>query len=170
MDEVAAQISLPSRERCFERPRLVRFGETGTCVHCGGDEVVERGTTGVRRDTLDAGVDVPVYVRDVVGSLASHGWDRVVPVNGHGGNAAALREVAGKIPRHDDAHAVPFALFEEVGEHSSDMGHRGPLETSLLQRANPETVRDELLDRTADALVDLFQTVADSFGDAPSES
>ena len=46
MDEKSAQVFLPPRERCFERLRLARFGETVTCPHCGSDEVVERGTTG----------------------------------------------------------------------------------------------------------------------------
>ncbi|MBX0297739.1 creatininase family protein [Haloarcula nitratireducens] len=90
------------------------------------------------------------YVRDIVGSLASHGWDRVVLVNGHGGNVPALREVAGRIVRHDDAYAVPFTWFEEVGDRSSDMGHGGPLETALLRHANPETVREERLDEAAE--------------------
>jgi len=46
MDEKSAQVFLPSRERCFERLRLARFGETVTCVHCGSNEVLKRGTTG----------------------------------------------------------------------------------------------------------------------------
>jgi creatinine amidohydrolase len=89
------------------------------------------------------------YVRDVVRSLASHGWDRVVVVNGHGGNVAALKEVTARIVRHDDAYAVPFTWFEEVGEHSSEMGHAGPLETSLLRHTNPETVHEDRLDEAA---------------------
>jgi creatinine amidohydrolase len=89
------------------------------------------------------------YVRDVVGSLAAHGWNRVVLVNGHGGNAAALREVTQRIVRHDDAYAAPFTWFEEVGEHSAEMGHGGPLETALLRHANPETVREDRLDAAA---------------------
>ncbi|WP_158058767.1 creatininase family protein [Halorussus halophilus] len=83
------------------------------------------------------------YVRETVASLAHHGWDRVVLVNGHGGNVAALREVAGTISRHDDAYAVPFTWFEAVGDHSSDMGHGGPLETAMLRHVAPETVREE---------------------------
>ncbi|WP_132058056.1 creatininase family protein [Halorussus amylolyticus] len=82
------------------------------------------------------------YVRETVQSLASHGWDRVVIVNGHGGNVAALREVAGTITRHDDAYAVPFTWFEAVGEHADDMGHGGPLETALLRAVAPELVRE----------------------------
>lgn len=46
MNKKSAQVFLPPRERCFERLRLARFGETETCVHCGSDEVVKRGTTG----------------------------------------------------------------------------------------------------------------------------
>ena len=90
------------------------------------------------------------YVRDVVGSLASHGWDRVVVVNGHGGNIAALKEVTARIVRHDDAYAVPFTWFDEVGEHSSEMGHAGPLETSLLRHSNPDTVHEDRLEAAAE--------------------
>ena len=89
------------------------------------------------------------YVRDVVGSLASHGWDRVVVVNGHGGNIAALKEVTARIVRHDDAYAVPFTWFDEVGEHTSDMGHAGPLETSMLRHTDPETVHDDRFEAAA---------------------
>ena len=46
MDEVSAHVFLPSREQCFERLRLAETGETVTCVHCGGGEIVNRGTTG----------------------------------------------------------------------------------------------------------------------------
>jgi creatinine amidohydrolase len=89
------------------------------------------------------------YVRDIVGSLATHGWDRVVLVNGHGGNVAPLREVAGHIARHDEAYTVPFTWFDEV-DAGPNMGHGGPLETALLQAANPETVRDGKLTEAAD--------------------
>ncbi len=83
------------------------------------------------------------YVRETVASLAHHGWDRVVIVNGHGGNVAALREVAGTITRHDDAYAVPFTWFEAVGEHRPDMGHAGPLETAFLRHTRPELVHED---------------------------
>jgi len=89
------------------------------------------------------------YVRDVVGSLASHGWNRIVVVNGHGGNVAALQEVTARIVRHDDAYAVPFTWFDEVGEHASDMGHAGPLETSMLRHTDPETVHEDRFEAAA---------------------
>ena len=90
------------------------------------------------------------YVRDVVESLASHGWDRVVVVNGHGGNIAALKEVTARIVRHDDAYAVPFTWFEAVGDHGSDMGHGGPLETALLRATQPELVREDRIEEARD--------------------
>lgn len=89
------------------------------------------------------------YVRDIVASLAFHGWNRVVLVNGHGGNVDALREVTGQITRHDDAFAVPFTWFSEIGEHSSRMGHGGPIETALLRYTSPELVREDRLDEAA---------------------
>jgi creatinine amidohydrolase len=95
------------------------------------------GTLWVEPDTFRT------YVRDVVASLAHHGFDRVVLVNGHGGNVDALREVAGEITRHDDAYAVPFTWFDAVGEDSAEMGHGGPLETSLLLATHPELLHED---------------------------
>jgi creatinine amidohydrolase len=102
------------------------------------------GTLWVSEDTFRA------YVRDVVNSLAHHGFDRVVLVNGHGGNVDALREVSGTITRHDDAYAVPFTWFDAVGEHTSEMGHGGPLETSLLLATHPDLVEPERLEAARD--------------------
>jgi creatinine amidohydrolase len=93
-------------------------------------------------------------VRETVQSLASHGFDRVVVVNGHGGNVDALREVTGTITREDDAYAVAFTWFEAVGEHSSKMGHGGTLETALLRRVVPETVREDRIEAARDGGVE----------------
>ena len=43
------------------------------------------------------------YVGETVAALASHGWDRVVVVNGHGGNVAPLRELCAGVTRGTDA-------------------------------------------------------------------
>ena len=97
------------------------------------------GTMWVSPDTFRA------YVGEAAESLASHGIDRVVFVNGHGGNVEALAEVARRFSRDDthDGYAVSFTWFEAVGEHASDMGHAGPLETALLRATHPELVREE---------------------------
>ncbi len=106
------------------------------------------GTMWVSPDTFRA------YVREAVDSLATHGLDRVVLVNGHGGNIDALREVAGTITRHDDAYAVPFTWFEAVGDHSSDMGHGGPLETALVRAVHPDLVREERIEDAREGAAD----------------
>jgi creatinine amidohydrolase len=99
------------------------------------------GTLWVSPDTFRA------YVREVVESLAADdGPDGVVLVNGHGGNVDALREVAARLTRDETALIAPFTWFEAVGEHSSDMGHAGPLETALLRHEHPNLVREDRVD------------------------
>ncbi|MFC7044631.1 creatininase family protein [Halobacteriaceae archaeon GCM10025711] len=106
------------------------------------------GTLWVTEDTFRA------YVRETVASLASHGWDRVVLVNGHGGNVPALGEVAATITRHDDAFAVPFTWFDAIGDHRGDMGHAGPVETALLRHADPDLVREDRIEAARDGASD----------------
>jgi len=87
------------------------------------------------------------YVRETVASLAHHGWTRVVVVNGHGGNVDPLREVCARITRHDEADAWAFTWFDSVD--APDMGHGGPVETSLLQATHPELVGEDRFDEAA---------------------
>ncbi|WP_247006128.1 creatininase family protein [Halorientalis litorea] len=90
------------------------------------------------------------YVRETVESLASHGFDRVVVVNGHGGNVDALRELCGRVTRDTDAYAVPFTWFDAVDAEDVEMGHGGPVETSILRHLHPELVREDSLDAAAE--------------------
>ena len=84
------------------------------------------------------------YVRDVLTSLAAHGWNRIVIVNGHGGNVDALREVCADVTRHEEAYTVPFTWFDAID--ATGMGHGGPVETALLRAVDPDLVRDERID------------------------
>ena len=103
------------------------------------------GTMWVSPDTFRA------YVREAAESLPHHGIDRIVFVNGHGGNVEALAEVARRFSRDADhaGYAVAFTWFDAVGEHASDMGHAGPLETALLRAIHPELVREDRIDEAA---------------------
>jgi creatinine amidohydrolase len=101
------------------------------------------GTLWVSEDTFRA------YVRETVESLASHGWDRVVVVNGHGGNVASLRELCARLTRDGTACAVPFTWFDAVDPENIEMGHGGPLETSLLRHVHPELVDESQFDTAA---------------------
>lgn len=104
------------------------------------------GTLWVSDDTFRA------YVRETCHSLASHGWDRIVVVNGHGGNVAALRELCGRFTRSGTGYAVSFTWFDAVDSEdiaNSSMGHGGPVETSLLEHLDDGYVRTEEFDRAA---------------------
>jgi creatinine amidohydrolase len=80
-------------------------------------------------------------VREVVESLAHHGWDRVVIVNGHGGNADALREVAASVTRNEVASVAAVTWFDAVDP--DEMGHAGPVETSVVMHHAPNLIREE---------------------------
>ncbi|WP_181687397.1 creatininase family protein [Halorhabdus salina] len=95
------------------------------------------GSLWVSEDTFRASV------RETIESLAHHGFDRVVVVNGHGGNVPALREVCARISRDGDAYAVPFTWFDAVDPDDVEMGHAGPLETALLEHVAPELIDAE---------------------------
>ena len=108
------------------------------------------GTLWVSPDTFRA------YVRETVESLASHGWRKVVLVNGHGGNVDALREVAADLTRETDAYAVPFTWFDAVDTGAVAMGHGGPVETSLLRHLHPELVHEDRLEAAGEGGADAW--------------
>ncbi|MFB6267083.1 MAG: creatininase family protein [Halodesulfurarchaeum sp.] len=105
------------------------------------------GTLWVSPDTFRA------YVRETIQSLHAHGWNRIVIVNGHGGNAPAIGEVAARLSREDERLVVPFTWFDAV-ETDLDMGHAGPVETSLLLHTHPELVAADRLEAAADGAAD----------------
>ncbi|WP_336000511.1 creatininase family protein [Halorientalis halophila] len=94
------------------------------------------------------------YVRETVESLQSHGWERVVIVNGHGGNVHALREVCARLTRQTDGFAVSFTWFDAVDPADVEMGHGGPVETSALRHLHPELVAEDRLDDAAAGAAD----------------
>jgi creatinine amidohydrolase len=98
------------------------------------------------------------FVRETATSLAHHGFDRVVLVNGHGGNVDALREVAADLTRHEDLYAASFTWFEAVGEHASRMGHGGTLETALLWHTHPDAVREDRVEAASEGASDRWGT------------
>jgi creatinine amidohydrolase len=101
------------------------------------------GTLWVPEDSFRA------YVGDVLRSLGDAA-DRVVVVNGHGGNIAALRECCARVTRDGDAYAVPFTWFD-VAE---GMGHGGPVETALVRHVAPDLVHEDRLEAAADGAAD----------------
>ncbi len=93
------------------------------------------------------------YVREAAASLAHHGFDRIVFVNGHGGNDGALREVAAGLSRDGTAYAVAFTWFDAV-ETDLPMGHGGARETALVRATDPDLVREDRVEAAREGASD----------------
>lgn len=89
------------------------------------------------------------YVREQAASLASHGVESVIFVNGHGGNGAALQEVAARLTRDGTCRAAAFTWFEALADPPAPMGHAGPLETAALLAIDPDLVDRGRLEEVA---------------------
>jgi len=111
------------------------------------------GTMWVTEDSFRA------YVGDSVRSLADT-FDRVVVVNGHGGNTDALRELCGRVTRDEDGYAVPFTWFDVVAS-DVPLGHGGGVETSLMMHLYPELVREERFEEAAEGMGENFGVFVD---------
>lgn len=91
-------------------------------------------------------------VLDVIEALEAEGIQKIVVVNGHGGNTATLkatlREYAGRNAPDEGAfvcltstfNSIPDEIQEQI-EHPSD--HAGEEETSRMLHLRPDLVRDE---------------------------
>lgn len=88
---------------------------------------------------------------DIVESVISHGFDRIVLINSHGGNQAigqVLTENLGY--RHPDVHFVLATWWQIAAEdlkkitdtESEGTGHGGEFETSLMMFIAPELVKE----------------------------
>lgn len=88
---------------------------------------------------------------EVVQSLAEHGFDRFLFVNGHGGNRPALDLLVQRVRRELDVLAAwvsPSELASDVvqrGKVSSVIGHACESETSQLLYLAPWAVRQDVL-------------------------
>lgn len=83
-------------------------------------------------------------------SAMYHGWDRIIIVNGHGGNSEAVREVAATVSREHRVDCTGFTWFEAIDLSPSAMGHGGTVETSALLATAPDQVKRERLQEAAD--------------------
>ena len=99
------------------------------------------GTLWVSPDTFRS------YVRETLDSLAASGFDRIVVVNGHGGNADAVRELCARASRDGDAYAVGYTWFDAVDFDA--FGHAGPAETAVIRHLAPESIREDRIEAAA---------------------
>lgn len=87
------------------------------------------------------------YVMGVARALASHGLRKLVFVNGHGGNTAALEEAARRL-RQERIYAFVYVWWRAVSEVIAQViegsgSHAGELETAVMLAIAPELVRPE---------------------------
>lgn len=129
------------------------------------------GTITIRPDTLT------LLIRDVARSLARHGFDRIILLNGHKGSNLPALNSAVRVLHDEELPQVLFAVadplhlarssaptIKETNEH-----HAGELELSHVHHRYPGKIRT---DRLTDASVDFDEVFGgfvgnDLFGPAP---
>ncbi len=103
------------------------------------------------------------YVSDTLESMASHGIQKAVVVNGHGGNVDALARAARRLRGDETAFAPTWNWWESVPDLSDDLfetegGHAGPAETSLVLDVTADLVREDALDRAGEGAPESWGT------------
>ncbi len=87
------------------------------------------------------------YVIGISRSLAYHGLKRIVFVNGHGGNTAALMDAAHRL-REEGIFAYVYVWWRAVAGRIREVmgdagGHAGGMEASVVWHIAPELVRKD---------------------------
>jgi creatinine amidohydrolase len=95
------------------------------------------------------------YVESLTRNLTSHGIDRVIYVNAHGGNVEHLREVGRRLRDDHTAFAIEWMWDESIRELVDDLfavngPHGGPKETALIMHIAQDLVHDERLAEARD--------------------
>ena len=126
-------------------------------IGCSEHHMGRAGTLSLRPATLQ------LIVRDLVDSLARHGFRTIVFLPTHAGNAAPLAHAARvvepppgvRIAAVTDMQALACALYAARGGRrltlAEAIAHAGEIETSLMLALNPATVKalsDQAADRT----------------------
>ena len=113
------------------------------------------------------------YVLEVAGSLARHGFRKILLYNGHGGNEAAMAYLVDRITKTTGASAALFGIAElrkiylGGNAHLLDI-HAGINETSGVLAAYPELVVTDAIERPTMRLEPHRTAVLERVSDDPS--
>lgn len=107
-----------------------------------------RGTLTLQLETFIA------VLCDVCRSLKANGFERIVLINGHGGNVAPQRSASVKMAE-DDVWALPLVYWEMATEEmkqwsatdEGSIGHGGEWETSLQLHLRPQLIAQDKITR-----------------------
>lgn len=88
------------------------------------------------------------YVRDILESTASHGLEKIVVVNGHGGNTDAIRRAAEDLRRDEVAYVTRWSWSDAVAEMKEELfdmvvGHADGSESSVMLHLAAELVDED---------------------------
>lgn len=96
-------------------------------------------------------------LEEIADAALQNGFDAVVLLNGHGGNASLISSATSTIGRHyDDVEVLGLTYFELAASfidkiRESDVGgmaHAGEFETSLMLHLRPDLVREDRFEGT----------------------
>ncbi|WP_254529448.1 creatininase family protein [Natrinema gelatinilyticum] len=95
------------------------------------------------------------YMESLTRNLTSHGIDRVIFVNAHGGNVSHLREVGARLRQDEIAYAIEWMWDESIPDlvdslFAQNGPHGGPKETAMIQYLEPELVHNDRLEEARD--------------------
>jgi creatinine amidohydrolase len=133
---------------------------------CSEHHMMFPGTVTLRKETLH------MMLKDYVGSLARHGFKRVIILPSHGGNFGPINEVVEELKMENPnvkivAYTDLIGFVEHISKTSEKFGisaedsgaHAGESEVSMMMHANPKGVRPKNIPK-AKGYVGVFDTVA----------
>ncbi|MFC7071731.1 creatininase family protein [Halovenus rubra] len=118
-------------------------------------------------------VDPPAfreYMESLARNLTSHGIDRIIFVNAHGGNIEHLREVGRRLHKDGTAYAIEWMWDQSIPDLVDDLfevngPHGGPKETAMIMHINNALVHENrLTDARDNGLVDWGPKTGRQFG------
>jgi len=102
------------------------------------------------------------YMKGLAQSLANHGANRIIFVNGHGGNIASLQEVCRSL-RRDRIYALVWSWWTDakVAQLCSKLfksrgTHAGAIETSMIMAINESLVDKSALEEASRGAAEVF--------------